>query len=409
MTIQDLLISSLQSLGRTKGRSVLTMLGIIIGVMSVILVLSIGEAAQRQILGQISAFGSDVIFVRNGPVVSTGQPTPFFKESLTYNDVKRLATYPWAVTVLGKVVQQDQINAQGITTSAQITGTMPGELQLSTAQIATGAFLSQADVDGHSRVAVLGADVVRAAFGSEDPVGKSIKINDVQYRVIGTMARAGSSGFFNPDRAVYVPVTAALDTYNKQYLTLMQIKTTFQSLKDGEERIAVVLRSRHNIDNPSEDPTKDDFNLVTQEDAIKTASTVISILQILLSSIAAISLLVGGIGIMNIMYVSVTERIREIGLRKSIGAHRNDILSQFLFEAVLQTVMGGIIGILLGILFSWIAVQIISSFQEGWSFAVSMRGVVLGLSVSAAIGIVFGYFPARSAAKLSPIDALRKE
>ena len=409
MRVQDLLTSSLQSLNRTKGRSVLTMLGIIIGVLSVILVLTIGESAQRQILGQISAFGSDVIYVRNGPVLSTGQPTPFFKESLTYEDVKRIASYPWATVVIGKVIQQDQINVQGITTSAGITGTTPGELEMSTTPVAEGTFLSQADVDGHSRVAVLGADVVRASFGSEDPVGKSVKINDVQYRVIGVMARAGSSGFFNPDRAVYIPVTAALDTYNKRYLTLMQVRTTFPAIKDGEERIAVALRARHNIDNPTEDPTKDDFNLVTQADAIKTASTVINILQILLSSIAAISLLVGGIGIMNIMYVSVTERIHEIGLRKSIGAHRNDIMSQFLFEAVVQTILGGIIGIILGILFSWIAVDIISTYQEGWTFAVSTNGVVLGLTVSAAIGIVFGYFPARSAAKLSPITALQKE
>jgi len=409
MRVQDLLTSSLQSLNRTKGRSVLTMLGIIIGVLSVILVLTIGESAQRQILGQISAFGSDVIYVRNGPVLSTGQPTPFFKESLTYEDVKRIASYPWATIVIGKVIQQDQINVQGITTSAGITGTTPGELEMSTTQVAEGTFFSQADVEGHSRVAVLGADVVRATFGSEDPVGKSIKINDVQYRVIGVMARAGSSGFINPDRTVYVPVTAALDTYNKRYLTLMQVRTSLSAIKDGEERIAVALRARHNIDNPTEDPTKDDFNLVTQADAIKTASTVINILQILLSSIAAISLLVGGIGIMNIMYVSVTERIHEIGLRKSLGAHRNDIMSQFLFEAIVQTILGGIIGILFGILLSWLAIDIISTYQEGWTFAVSTNGVILGLSVSAGIGIVFGYFPARSAAKLSPITALQKE
>ena len=155
--------------------------------------------------------------------------------------------------------------------------------------------------------------------------------------------------------------------------------------------------------------TKDDFNLVTQADAIKTASTVTNIMQILLSSIAAISLLVGGIGIMNIMYVSVTERIREIGLRKSLGAHKRDILSQFLIEAIVQTVLGGIIGILLGIAFSWIGIRIISNFQEGWKFAISMRGVILGLTVSAAIGIIFGFFPARSASQLSPIEALRRE
>ncbi len=409
MHIQDLVRSSLQSLGRTKGRSALTMLGIIIGVLSVILVLSIGEAAQRQILGQIAAFGSDVVFVRNGPTESTGQPTPFFKESLTFRDVRKLESYPWATIIVGKVVQQDEIVAQGITTKAQIIGTMPGELYLTTTPVAAGSFLTLSDVESRSRVAVLGTDVARAAFGSEDPIGKTIKVNSVPFRVIGVMARAGSSGFFNPDRAVYVPVTSSLDAYNKKYLTLIQAKTSFQDIREGVNRIAVALRDKHGIDNPSGDPTKDDFNLLTQEDMIKTASTVTGILQILLSSIAAISLLVGGIGIMNIMYVTVTERTREIGLRKSLGAKQGDILSQFLFEAALQTLVGGIIGIVLGIIFSWIGISIISKYQAGWEFAVSIRGVLLGLSVSTAIGIVFGFFPARRAAYLNPIEALRRE
>lgn len=409
MHLKDLATSSLQSLGRTKGRSALTMLGIIIGVMSVILVLSIGEAAERQILGQISAFGSDVVFVRNGPAETTGHPTPFFKESLTFRDVRRLEAYPWANVVVGKVVQQDEVTAQGITTKAQIIGTMPGELYLTTTPVESGSFLSRSDVESRSRVAVLGVDVARAAFGSEDPIGKTLKVNGTPFRVIGVMGRAGSSGFFNPDRAVYVPVTSSLDVYNKKYLTLIQVKTSFQDIREGVERIALALRDRHGIDNPAGDMTKDDFNLLTQEDMVATAETVTGILQILLSSIAAISLLVGGIGIMNIMYVSVTERTREIGLRKSLGAKQSDILRQFLFEAAAQTLVGGMIGILLGILFSWMGISVISRYQAGWNFAVSAKGIFLGLSVSAAIGIIFGYFPARRAATLNPIEALRKE
>jgi ABC-type antimicrobial peptide transport system permease subunit len=409
MHAQDLISSSLQSLGRNKGRSVLTMLGIIIGVMSVILVLSIGEAAQRQILGQISAFGSDLLFVRNGPVQSTGQPQQFPKESLTYADVKKLQTEPWASIVVGKVMQQDQITALGISTSAQIVGTSQDELRITTTPVAQGTFLTQPMVDEHARVAVLGSKIAQAAFGSENPVGQYIKADNVQFKVIGVMASAGSSGFLDPDREVIVPVTAALDLYNKKYLTFIQLKTTFTDLNQGKERVAAALRDRHNIDNPTGDPTKDDFNLVTQEDIVKTAGSVTGILQVLLTSIAAISLLVGGIGIMNIMYVSVTERIREIGLRKSIGAHRGDILSQFLVEAIVQTMIGGMIGITLGIVLSFIGISIIAQFQEGWKFGVSTNGVLLGLGVSAAIGIVFGYFPARSAANLSPMDALRRE
>ena len=180
-------------------------------------------------------------------------------------------------------------------------------------------------------------------------------------------------------------------------------------IADAKLQIEYTLRDMHNLDNPTGDPTKDDFNVTSQDDAIKSAATITNILQILLVSIAAISLIVGGIGIMNIMYVSVTERIKEIGLRKAIGARREDILSQFLIEAVILCTLGGIIGIVLGISLAWIGISIISSFQSGWTFAISWDGVGLGLVVSATIGIIFGYFPARSAAALNPIDALRTE
>jgi ABC-type antimicrobial peptide transport system permease subunit len=378
-------------------------------VMSVILVLSIGEAAQRHIMDQISAFGSDMLYIRNGPVQTTGQPQLFPKESLTFADTKKLKSMPWVTVVAGKISQDDVISALGITKSAQVVGTTEDELKLSTTPIASGSFITTSHIDDHARVAVIGAGIAKDLFGGNDPLGQYVKANKVAFRVIGVMASAGSSGFLNPDKEIFVPVTSVLDLYNKKYLTYIQIKTTIANLETAKARIQAVMRDRHNIDNPGGDTTKDDFNIVTQEDMVKTASSVTGIMQILLTSIAAISLLVGGIGIMNIMYVSVTERIREIGLRKSIGARRSDIMRQFLVEAVIQTVLGGIIGIALGVFFSWIGIVVISQFQSGWTFAVSFNGVFLGLSVSAAIGIVFGYFPARSASKLSPIEALRRE
>jgi putative ABC transport system permease protein len=187
------------------------------------------------------------------------------------------------------------------------------------------------------------------------------------------------------------------------------VRTNITNLNEAKSRLRIVLRDEHGIDNPADDLSKDDFNIQTQEDLAKSASNVTGILQIFLISIAAISLLVGGIGIMNIMYVSVTERIHEIGLRKSLGARKSDILNQFLVEAIVQTVLGGIIGTFIGIFFTWAGIQIISRFQSGWTFVLSTNGIMLGLGVSAAIGLIFGYFPAQRASNMTPIEALSHE
>jgi ABC-type antimicrobial peptide transport system permease subunit len=232
-----------------------------------------------------------------------------------------------------------------------------------------------------------------------------VKIARQNFRVIGVMERVGTRGFDNVDKNVYIPVTAAMDLYSKKYVQVLVLRTKLASITDGMRRIQDVLRDRHNIDFGEED----DFTVLSQEELVKTVTQITDVLGLLLSAIAAISLVVGGIGIMNIMYVSVTERTREIGLRKSLGARRRDILGQFLFEAILLTGAGGAIGIALGTAFSWLAITIISSFQPGWGFAVSMTGVLLGFGVSAFIGVVFGYAPARKAAGLNPIEALRKE
>jgi putative ABC transport system permease protein len=384
------------------------MIGIIIGVLSVILVLSIGEAAQRYILLQISAFGSDVLFIASGGEHDASQPTLFLKESIAMKDVKKLQSYPWVTMITGKLIQDDQATAGGITTNVQVVGTMPDEIRINDIKPASGSFFSMAAVDGMAREAVIGHDIADLLFGAEDPIGKTLKINDGTFRVIGVMEQVGTKAFQNVDKQVYTPITSALELYNKRYLTLITLKTSL-NFADAKDRIRAVMRERHNIDNPEDDLTKDDFHIHTQEDLIRSAAQITDILQILLTSIAAISLLVGGIGIMNIMYVSVTERIREIGLRKSIGARRTDILGQFLLEAVIQTLLGGIIGTIFGIIFSAIAIRAINAFQPGWTFAVSKSGIFLGLVVSIAIGIVFGYFPARRAATMRPIEALRFE
>jgi putative ABC transport system permease protein len=384
------------------------MLGIVIGIMSVILMLSIGEAAQRYILSQISLLGSDILTIGNGSKVESGEPSAFLKQTLTMKDVNKLRVQSWTASIAGRLQQNDQLTSNGLDTNVTVVGTMSDELSLQNLRTTNGSFFNQASLDSRSREIVLGYEVANAAFGAEDPLGKSVKISGIGFRVIGVMEKVGTKSFQNVDKQVYIPVTAALDLYNSDFLQNITLKTTLP-LSEAKARITILLRERHNIDNPNDDPAKDDFNITTQEDAVKSASSITQILQILLISIAAISLLVGGIGIMNIMYVAVTERIKEIGLRKAVGAVKKDILGQFVLEAVVLTTLGGVFGIVIGSTLSWIAIAIINTFQGGWTFAISIRGIVLGLTVSAAIGLIFGYFPARKAAKLNPIEALRFE
>jgi putative ABC transport system permease protein len=404
MKFGDLIKSSVESLRRTRNRSLLTMLGIVIGILSVILVLSIGEAAQRYIVGQISSFGSDLMIVLNGPAQAGLQPTAFTNETLTFEDAMALQEKPWVTAMVAGVEQQDIVTANGIDVSAKITGTMPDELVFYDLTQKEGLFLSMEDVEARSKVTVLGSEVARLLYGEDSALGKQVKINRQNFRVIGVMPQSGTRGFDNIDKNVYVPVTAAMDLYGRKRVMAFTFKTNLV-LTDAMQRAEDILRDRHNID-PGEE---DDFNIQTSDDLIKTVSQITDILKILLSSIAAISLLVGGIGIMNIMYVNVTERTREIGLRKAVGARSRDVLRQFLAESVMLTTIGGTIGIVLGIGATWLAIQVIQSFQPGWSFVVSLRGIELGLGVSMAIGIVFGYAPAHRAAKLSPMVALRRE
>ena len=406
MKIRDLIGSAFKSLLRAGSRSVLTMLGIVIGILSVILVLSIGEAAQRYIIDQVAVFGSDLVQIANGPKEpSAGStPTAFVRQSLTLKDYQDLQRAPWVTEVVAGVTLNDVARINGDDVAVSVAGTSPDELAIYGLQVAQGQFFTETELDGRARVAVLGWKIAKSAFGQEDPIGKTISLNKQLFRITGVMEEAGTKSFQDLDKRVYIPVSSALDVYNRKFVQGISLKTDL-ALSDAIRRTEEFVRDRHNIT----DINDDDFHIQTQDDAIRNTQQITSILQILLASIAAISLVVGGIGIMNIMYVTVTERIKEIGLRKSIGARRGDILGQFLVEAVVLTTLGGIIGIILGIGLTWLAIAAISSFQSGWTFGISSKGVILGLGVSTAIGIVFGYAPARSASALSPIEALRHE
>jgi putative ABC transport system permease protein len=408
MRFSDLLSQSSLTLRKSRGRTALSMLGIVVGITSVILVLSIGEAAQGYLLNQIASFGSDVIFVESGePLDTGGVPTPFPKQVLTESDYKAVKRQAWVKEAVALVVQQDELSADGVTLRSQVWATGEAEPDLYDMGMDAGTWFSAEDVDARARVGVLGYTAARDLFGMDDAVGRSVTVNATRYRIVGVAEKTGSRFLQDVDKMLYIPFTAAMDAYGlDRVMNITFTPADGVSVPDAVERVKTLIRSRHNQE---DDPLKDDFRVITQEDAIKTTQQITQVLQLFLTSVAAISLLVGGIGIMNIMYVSVTERTREIGLRKSIGAKRGEILSQFLTEALFLTVLSGIIGIILGTSLTWLAIQIISSFQTGWAFQLSWQGIVWGVGVSTAIGLVFGYFPARSAAKLSPIEALRYE
>lgn len=405
MTITDLVYTAYSSLIRTKARSLLTMLGIVIGIMAVIVVLSIGDAAQRYILGQIESLGSDLIFIQNGTSEDANSPQEAFaKPVLTYDDAKLLKQQPWMKYVTPLVITNDDVNAKGERVGAQIQGTTPDEALLYDMDFAHGAFFEQEDVDSASKVAVLGHEVAMTLFGEDNPVGQFVKINNQNVRVVGVVVQSGTRAFVNLDKTVYMPTTSILQMYNQKFLTYAVVQPTI-SLDDARSRITELLRDNHNL----REGDVTDFFMQTQQEAADSVSQITSILRIFLSSVAAISLLVGGIGIMNIMYVSVTERTREIGLRKALGAKDRDVLGQFLAEAVFLTGVGGVFGVLVGIGITYLAISIISQFQEGWTFSVSVQGILLGFGVSAFVGVLFGYAPAKQASRLRPIEALRKD
>ncbi len=410
MRIRDTLKMSFAGLTVNKSRAALTMLGIIIGVASVILMISVGRGAENYILSQVASFGSDLIFIRNGP--GDGKqagPPEVTKQVLTMNDFRKIKSQSWVTAAGANVYSSLVVTYAGANFTTQIAGVTESEPVIFSTEVQDGAFITSDDVDSAARVVVLGHDIADSLFGNEEPVGKNIKLKDQSYHVIGVMKPAGTKFFTNLDREVYVPVTAIMQQLNIERLQFITVKIGKTPPADAQERIRILLRDENKLDNPTGDLSKDNFFVATQEDTMQRAGVIGTILQVLLTSIAAISLVVGGVGIMNIMYVSVTERTREIGLRKAIGAKRTDILRQFLYEAVMISVFAGILGALAGLVASWLGLLILSKYQSGWSFEMPWSGMALGFGVSAAIGIIFGYFPARKAASLNPTEAMRYE
>jgi len=407
MKTSDILHETYSSLSANKARSGLTMLGIIIGIASVIAMTAIGQGAQNSISASIQSIGSNLIIVMPGAERSFGGPTGARGGALTLTlgDASAIASgIPNVQAVVREVSSRKQVVVSGNNTNTSIVGTESNYQTVRNVSIDEGNFLSDQNVLEGAKVAVLGPTVRDDLFGTGTTgvVGKKIKISGTEYTVIGLTATKGGSGFSNVDDTIYIPYTTAQRYLSgNKYLSGIDISALDSSASTQVQNdITTLLLSRHNIS----DPTKADFNTLNQADIIATASSVTSTFTILLAAVAGISLIVGGIGIMNMMLTTVTERTREIGLRKAIGAKKRDINKQFLIEAIMLTGIGGAIGVVLGWLISFSV-----TYFKILETSVSLYSVLLAFGVSALIGIVFGYYPAHRAANLNPIDALRYE
>ncbi len=406
----DLLRTSTDSLRRNTSRSLLTVLGIVIGIGAVILMLSIGQGAQGYVLSQVSDLGSDLVFVEAGNGGgSSGPPSPFIEQTITLDDAKALEEDGPFSFVSSVVITTTTVSAEQDSTFTDIAGVDQYQLDVFPADVVSGRFIEGEDVDSHARVAVLGSEIAEQLFGDQDPIGERIEVKNLSVRVIGVLGEQGSKFFSNLDKRVYLPVTTAQrELLGVTYVNYISARS-IGDIESAKEDARAILRDAHNLDNPEQDLAKDDFIVSSQSDAVAIIGGVGFALTLLLASIAAISLLVGGIGIMNIMLVSVTERTREIGLRKAIGATESEVLRQFLLEAVILTMFGGVIGIVGGVGTSALAAAVLSQFVEGWQFIIPPSAVIASVAVATLVGIAFGYYPARRAARLDPIEALRYE
>jgi putative ABC transport system permease protein len=412
MKTADLFEETYFSLTVNKARSFLTMLGIVIGIGSVIAMVSIGQGTQSSITATIQSIGSNLIIVTAGAQRSVGSRISEgfgSAQTLTMADEVALSQQLTQVKAVdAELSRRYQITAKGTNTNTQVVGTTSNYQIIRNVNIDTGSFITDQQVADLSKVAVLGPTTRDNLFGQGvDPTGQTIKINNIQFKVIGVTVSKGGSGFTNQDDIVFIPISVAQhflvgsNTKGEYYVSTVAISAESSDVMTSvQDQATAIMMRLHGIS----DIAQADFTVQNQADIASAASSVTGTLTMLLAAIAGISLVVGGIGIMNMMLTTVTERTREIGLRKAIGAKRKDISTQFLAESVMLTFIGGIFGILIGVLVAFAVTQF-----AGIATQISYSSVIMAFGVSAGIGILFGYYPARRAASLNPIEALRYE
>ena len=392
------------SLIANKMRSILTMLGIIIGVAAVIALVSIGNGVKQQVSDSISSLGSNLLMVMPGAPRTPGvRPTASSQRSLKEGDYKAIAKLDGVAAASPFTSNSYVAIYQSNNWTTTVSGVSPSLQTINNLTMKDGRFITEKNVQNRGRVAVVGSTIVKNLFGNEDPVGKDIRVKNIPFRIIGVLESKGNSSMGgDQDDVVYIPYTTAMErVQGVDYLRMVYVSANDDNgINRLQADIENLLRVRHNI----KDSNLDDFNIRNMQSIMETMQQTTSTLTLFLGAVAAISLVVGGIGIMNIMLVSVTERTREIGIRKALGATYNVIVTQFLIEAVVISLMGGIIGIIFGIGAS----QLISKFS-GMSTVLSIPTIFLSFGFSIAIGLVFGVYPARKAARLNPIDALHYE
>ena len=404
--IKDLLEETYASLLSNKVRSGLTILGIVIGIASVITMVAIGQGSSSAIQARIQSIGANLIIVSPGSQVAAGVSAgQGSSQTLKLADATAIGDQVQNISgVAPEDTHRYQVTAGANNTNVSVIGTVPSYADVRVENIDTGTFITDYQEQTSAKVAVLGPTARDDLFGvgADNVVGQNIRIKGIEFEVIGVTQSKGGTGFNNPDNAIYVPLqTEQHYLSGDDFVTTISISAESSTvINTVQDDVTNVLLAQHNIS----DPTQADFTIVNQADIIATASSVTSTFTILLASIAGISLLVGGIGIMNMMLTTVTERTREIGLRKAVGIKKEYINLQFLMEAVALTFFGGVVGVVLG----WLASLLVTRFG-GITTQISLSSVLLAFGVSAAVGIIFGFYPARRAASLSPMEALRYE
>ncbi len=408
MRLRDTFKTAFKGVTINLSRSLLTMLGIIIGVCSVVLMSAVGASMQGVILGQVSSLGAKSMVIFPGQQEGGAQAVMAGFDSITFEDYAALERLPSITNLAPNIFVTGTTSYGSEEGTPQVFGITPNFFKNQKIEVQLGRLIDENDEQGARPMALLGSETRDKFFGQANPVGKRIKIADNYYTVVGVVKPLGSQFFQSADDRIYVPYSVARNVTGQHYINQITMEAT-ETFDVAFLDVKQLLRQRHGIVNPADDPKKDDFVVHSSEEATAILSSVSLGLTLFITMVAAISLVVGGIGIMNIMLVSVKERTREIGLRKAVGARASDILLQFLTEAVMLTFLGGCIGLLIGLFFAWLIAAFVTTLLSTYVFAISLPSVIAALAMAGGTGLIFGISPARQAAKLPPMEALRYE